>query len=413
MAYYGENDSDDFDKNPWDLAREAALFAFNQPGINPEDYDNDGDGYIDAFHIIYAGYGEEAGGGINTIWAHESWVTPITFGNKKFSVYSCSPELRNSSGSSLTHIGVICHEMGHVFGAPDFYDVDGSEGGEFLGTGNWDLMAGGSWNGVNSRDGSCPAHMNMYLKIGLGWVDPIILDITHNNSNINMENSAKNPVACIFNTPVAGEYYVLENRQKEGFDSGIPGTGLLIYHVSLNEDDFYNNEVNNSHPQKMYPVCASAIMKLPGNSASSYGSINSGGCPFPGTSGKTSFTDLTTPASLTWNEKKANGFITDIREQNSVISFSYTHTGTDIKLLPSNETEVHPNPVQSGEFVTIDTGNHSGNGILSVYTISGQKLTEEHFTDKIIRKKMDLTPGVYILQIQKNRQVTNRKIVVK
>jgi len=409
MAYYGENDKNDTDKNPWELAREAARYAFSQPGINPADYDNDGDGYIDALHIIYAGYGEEAGGEKNTIWAHESRVQPMLFGGKLFSVYSCSPELQSNSGSNLTHIGVICHEMGHVFGAPDFYDVDYVEGGEYLGTGKWDLMANGSWNG----NGACPAHINMYMKIELGWVNPILLDMTKSNNNIDMENSAKNPVACIFSTPVSGEYYVLENRQKEGFDSSIPGTGLLIYHVSLTGDDISDNEVNNTHPQKMYPVCASATVKVPNSSASSYGSINSPACPFPGTFGKTSFTDLTTPASLTWNGEKADGLITDIRELNKVISFNYTYTGTDIKFLPSNETNVHPNPVQRGEFVTIDTGNHSGNGILSVYSISGQKLTEEHFSDKIIRKKMDLTPGVYILQIQKNRQVTNRKIVIK
>jgi M6 family metalloprotease-like protein len=275
MAYYGKNDINGNDSiaRILEFARESAKLTFNDPDIKPADYDNDNDGNIDAFHIIYAGYGEEAGGGADCIWAHKFGFTAITFGNKRLNTYSCSPELRGSSGTNITHIGVICHELCHVFGAPDFYDANDETDGEFVGTGNWDLMAGGSWN----SSGASPAHINMYQKIKFGWVEPVIL--TEPKGITNMPNSAENAVAYRYNTSMNGEYFILENRQKVGFDQYIPGSGLLIYRVSITDNDIRNNSVNTGHPQKVYPVCASANTN-PTSTPSSYGSINSAECTF-------------------------------------------------------------------------------------------------------------------------------------
>ena len=85
---------------------------------------------------------------------------------KTISKYSCSAELRGTSGTNITRIGVICHEFGHVLGAPDYYDTDYSTSGQYDGTGSWDIMAAGSWN----NDGATPAHHNAYTKISVyGW----------------------------------------------------------------------------------------------------------------------------------------------------------------------------------------------------------------------------------------------------
>ena len=72
-AYYGENSGSgrDMPARVREFAREVAFLTFYDSNINAADYDNDKDGFIDAFHIIYAGYGEEAGGGANAIWAHK------------------------------------------------------------------------------------------------------------------------------------------------------------------------------------------------------------------------------------------------------------------------------------------------------------------------------------------------------
>ena len=43
------------------------------------------------------------------------------------------------SGSWYYNVGVLCHEFGHVLGAPDYYHYDG--GGAPTPVGGWDVMA--------------------------------------------------------------------------------------------------------------------------------------------------------------------------------------------------------------------------------------------------------------------------------
>ena len=329
LKYYGEKNGNQNDKNARELAQEAATFAFNDPAVNPADYDNDGDGLIDTFHFLYAGYGQEAGGGEDCIWAHKSGFSPaLTFGTKRLSIYSCSPELRGNSGNNVTNIGVICHELCHVFGAPDYYDTNDEQGGDFLGTGNWDLMAGGSWNGPSGSNtgGISPAHINMYQKIVFGWVTPTELAAEATVSG--MLNSAENPVAYIVRTTTPGEYFILENRQRVKFDTNVPGSGLLIYRVSSKASG--NSVSNSTHPQQVYPVCASSMIAIPNSDPSSYGSINSSGCPFPGSTGNTAFSDYSTPSAKSWAGNNTSRPITEIKEENQLVSFSFMKSGATV-----------------------------------------------------------------------------------
>ena len=43
------------------------------------------------------------------------------------------------------------------------------------------------------------------------------------------------------------EYLLIENRQKAGFDAGMPGAGLLIYHV----DEKVQENYDDWHPKVM------------------------------------------------------------------------------------------------------------------------------------------------------------------
>src|SRR5262249_20490912 len=117
--------------------------------VNFGDFDTDNDGYIDSITIIHSGYGAETGGGGgNWIWSHRwSLPTPWTSSDRnasgvrvKVSTYHTEPALWETSGTSITHIGVICHETGHAFGLPDLYDTDYSGSG----IGSYCLMAN-SW----------------------------------------------------------------------------------------------------------------------------------------------------------------------------------------------------------------------------------------------------------------------------
>jgi len=304
-------------------------------------YDSDNNGEVDCVHIIFAGYGRESGGGDSVIWSHKWSASERVVNNNKYAqTYSCSPELQGHSGSVISHIGVACHEIGHVLGAPDFYDVDYESNGEYPGMGSWDIMASGSWGGTPGQSGNSPAHHNLYTKAYIyRWVNVTTLS--------GYDTVTLRPMSCDsnsfyrINTPTNGEYYLIDNRQKLGFDTSCPGHGLMIYHVHSAIASSYNAGVNYTHPQKLYPVCATAPSDIPFDSAS-YGNINSTECPFPGSGNRTAFTDFTTPKALSWAGQGCNMPIRQITENNSnhTVSFIY---GTFVNITCPTPTDVRVN----------------------------------------------------------------------
>lgn len=316
MADYGANSGGN-DVNPDGLVTEAVNLA--DPDVNYADYDNDGDGLVDGVYVIYAGYGEEAGGSANAIWAHASNITLQNLDGVYISKYSCSAELRSNSGSNITRIGVICHEFGHVLGAPDFYDTDYSTGGQYDGTGSWDLQAGGSWN----NGGATPPHPNPYTKCYIyNWATATTLNLgqvlTINNSTQNSNEFYR------YNTTTSNEFYLLENRQQVGFDAATPGHGLMIYHVDgdycISHDG--TNDINATSHQGMFPMSAVST-NSDGVELSSANKINVSDCPWPGTGGATEFTDVTTPSAQSWASANTSQSLTNIAENSGVITLCY------------------------------------------------------------------------------------------
>jgi M6 family metalloprotease-like protein len=313
MSYYGANDGINNDVNPKALISEAITLA--DPDINYADFDNDNNGSVDGVYVIYAGYGEEAGGSPDALWSHSWSISPVTLDGKNICKYSCSSELRDNKGEGLSRIGVICHELGHTFGATDFYDSDYSIGGQYYGTGKWDVMGSGSWN----NQGITPAHHNPYTKIySFGWAKAKILTsnaaIKLDNAELNNDNYYRIDKAS------SNEFFLLENRQQLNFDSFIPGHGLIIYNVDGNFINANSNNINASSHQGMYPVCANATGNPP-----DFGIIDNSGLPFPGSGNKSMFTDETVPCALSWSGAKTNKPVTKISENSTdyTISFSF------------------------------------------------------------------------------------------
>ena len=317
MAYYGGNDASGNDRRPRELVREAVILA--DPHVNFADYDNDNDGKVDGVYVIYAGYGEEAGGGENAIWAHQWSLSPAEVRDgKQIITYSCSAELRGSSGSNITHIGVICHEFGHVLGALDYYDTDYGEGGQYDGAGQWCLMAAGAWN----NGGATPAHHNGFTKVQYyNWATATVLV---NPITVTLNNAAQHSNSFYrINTTTANEYFLIENREKHLFDAHIPGSGMMIYKVHA---DVLNagstNSINVTHPQKMYPVAQNATTN-PSSTPASYGTINAANCAWTGAPGKTAFTDASTPNARSWAGANTNKPITNIARNATAKTVSF------------------------------------------------------------------------------------------
>lgn len=343
MKYYGRNVGlGSNDANPYLLFTEALEQA--SKAVNLTLYDGDEDGYIDNFHIIYAGYGEEAGASSDAIWAHEMSFNDVTVDGLKLNRYSCAPELRGNKGNGISRIGPHCHEIGHALGAMDYYDTDYSSGGQYDGTGRWDVMASGSWN----EDGISPANFNPYVKAyDFGWASVVTMQ---GDTSIMVEPVSSSDVIYRINTPVNDEFFLVENVDGKFTDSAMPGSGLMIFHIGSNLKRLaLTNDINSSFPQQCYPVCASSDYSLPNSTPSSYGNINSNGCPFPGANNNTEFSAETIPTSLTIDGQSADFAITNItRNENGNINLDFAQ----------GEIEITPEPPLTGDVLWQDDFNY-------------------------------------------------------
>ncbi len=296
----------------WDDFAYHAIQAADAAGVDFSTFDNDGDGVVEGIAIIHQGPGQESTSDTSDIWSHSyslaySYSSAArTFDGVQVGEYTVQPELAGT-GTSMATIGVMCHEFGHNLGAPDFYDTDYSTGGQQSGTGYWDLMGSGAWN----NNGATPAHHNAYSKWKYyNWISPTLLTAAFSPS-LNSSVSSTTDY-YYYTTTTANEFFLLENRQQTGFDSYIPGHGLIVYHVDENyiATHLNSNDINASSHQGMY-------LKAAG------GSVNASTCPFPGTGFKTSFTDTSSPNSHSWLGANTNKPITNISESAGVISLDF------------------------------------------------------------------------------------------
>ena len=315
--YYGANDGAGNDVKPRELITEAVVFA--DKDINYANYANGG--IVDGVYVIYAGYGEEAGGGADCIWAHAWNIPTVKLDSVNISRYSCSPELSGSSGSDITNIGVICHEFGHILGAPDYYDTNYATGGQYPGTGYWDLQSSGSWNNA----GKTPAQPNAFTKCYIyDWATATVL--TSPGSRITIQNSSIQNSGSFYqvNSATPNEYFLLENRQQVGFDGALPGHGMLVYHVDGDYIAAHSDSINAGIHQGMFIMAANSPTAN-GVSISAESTINTSGCTFSAANGKTSFTDATTPNAKSWAGLITSKPITNITENNinKTVSFSF------------------------------------------------------------------------------------------
>ena len=229
-AYYGAGNPD---ANPQQMAADA-ITAADTAGFDFSQGDSDGDGWVDSLTIIHSGHGEEFGGNpSNSTWSHQGAMSSVvTADGLKMFRYHTEPALRGATSStSIIRIGVICHEMGHFYGLPDLYDYSDTT----YGIGNWGLMAGGSWNG---SDGKSPAHFCAWSKYKLGFATPTIIHAKGALSLPRVEDNAS--VHMYVDGTSNDEYFLVENRAKQGFDNTAEiSPGLVIYHVdgkSANND---------------------------------------------------------------------------------------------------------------------------------------------------------------------------------
>ena len=312
QSYYGENDptNNDSDKHPASMVIEALLLVDIE--VDYADYDWDGNGEVEQVYVVYAGKGEADGGTTYTVWPHEWQLSSAyyygdgsgaqTLDGVIINTYACGSEL-NGSGN-IAGIGTMCHEFSHCLGYPDYYDTDYSGG---QGMDYWDIMDGGSYNG----DGYLPAGYTSYERWVAGWKIPVELtDATSVSSMRALQDGGNTYV--IYNKGHRDEFFLLENRQKIGWDGGLPGAGLLILHVDYNESIWASNQPNDDpeHQRMTWIAADNEYQYEIWQETKYYTWAGEATDPFPYNE-VNAFNKNTTPAATLYNENEDGSYYLD------------------------------------------------------------------------------------------------------
>nr|MBP6662505.1 M6 family metalloprotease domain-containing protein [Paludibacter sp.] len=378
MSYYGENDASELDKNPRQMVIDACKLA-SENGVNFADYDTDKDGIVDNVFIYYAGYNEAEGAPKNTVWPHR-WS--LANYNTKFNGvavydYACTSELQRTSGSLMCGIGTFCHEFGHVLGLPDYYATND---GTHQTLSYWNIMDYGPY--LNS--GRTPPSYSAFDRFYLNWLVPTEIKASGEYSLDNLNTTNK---AYIFTqsgnhnldgaNPSPVEFFSLENRQKIGWDSYLPGHGMLLSHIYYNAADWADNGPNNNALAMGYDI-------IEADGIASDATLS--GDPFPGTQNIKSYTPLLR------NKTDIRKPLTDITETNGIIQF---HFATNIVLKESlNDFKTVQGTPSQMQTVSTNGSNLKSNIDISFNIGNHFEMKKETDPETAWGKTITLVPGI-------------------
>ena len=298
-------------------------------------YDWNGDGFVNQLLIVYAGHGMNDYSGDDLIWPHQWWMSdhfqdgkqkpycdpiPVTYNDKEYKVdcYCALQEL--TKNDDYGSFGTICHEYTHCFGFPDFYNNSRS----YLG--GWELMDYGNYNG----EGYSPAGYSAHERWLMGWLTPT--ELTTATTVTNMPALSDEPKAYLIrNDGFQNEYYIVENRQQDGWDASLPGNGIIVFHVDYDADLWvsaktYVNTFSSQHS-----------LVFPANDISSTAYAKNWSYPYQENN---ALTNTSTPAAIVWNKnsdgtKFMNKPLTNMAVAGGLASFDFSDTPTGLSAQPS------------------------------------------------------------------------------
>lgn len=263
--YYGSNSrTGKRDGRVGELVAEAC--AIMDDSLDFAEYDLNNDNKVDLLYILYAGPGESDEGYIDTEWIPLSSIPNLiwphchnltlagtgglsrVFDGKTIDLYEVSAELdgvlSNATEAHLCGIGLACHEFCHGLGLPDLYTTNGTNH-KTLGT--WDVMDYGVYN----DDMMTPPNLSAYERWYMGWLDPILLNEPQNvtlealgSSNTAYILSATGQKPADVTHPNPSTFYMLENRQQTSWDAAVPGHGLLLTKITWTSSKWSENTIN-------------------------------------------------------------------------------------------------------------------------------------------------------------------------
>ncbi|MGC9517548.1 MAG: M6 family metalloprotease domain-containing protein [Methanomicrobiales archaeon] len=302
--------------NATELVRETLTMAKNSFD-DFKKFDNYDQGRLDLLIIIYAGEGSHRTANLEQITPHRNKLEkPIELED---GLIADNYILINEIPSF--DLGGFCHEVGHSLGLPDLYMPDFSS----RVVGKWCLMGGGDYN----NNGITPGHLNAWCKTYLGWYDPISIDDKPKKYEISASNEDKIIYKLEIPLSEGKEYFLVENRQKYGFDEYIPAEGLLIWHVNqrkyhhlfpnLDTDNLFISleQADGKNELETRIFSQADVKKLKITEEDFKGDS---GDVFPGETDNTAFNDQSNPNSRSVSGEKSGITIKDINKTGAVIS---------------------------------------------------------------------------------------------
>lgn len=344
------------------------LAAADANGMDWGQFDNDGpdgvpnsgddDGWVDLLTVFHPTQGAECGGdgSANRIWSHKwslsGWDgSPYTTstprngapGNIRVDDYTIQP-VYDCEAQTINQIGVFAHELGHGFGLPDLYCTATECGHQ--GVGSWDLMGTGSW-GCNNADPARPCHMGAWSKHVLGWLD---VDEVAADADLFVTLEPVRTAGRALRVEArdgSGEYFLLENRARGGFDQWLPDEGLLVWHIdpTLVDQLWPFNAVNNDRNHL-------GVWLRQADGEPYFTDRGDAGDPFPGATGRTAFHAGTTPRSDTHGGAASGLTLLDLARAGDDLSFRLLTRFQTVTVRTENET--------SGGLLTVDGSDLPG-----------------------------------------------------
>lgn len=224
--YYYRNSIPD----PFTAMQTEALQKVDQDNYDFALYDRNGDGMITSKELVtlVVFYQDSADGFVRSI-PNYTTNDGVTLDNSIF------PHVYLPDFQQTDQIGVLAHELAHVLiDAGDMYENV------------WDPTAPGPYSLMDQH--SAYPHLDPWHKLhAKNWFDPRLANFDGYEVLTAVENVPD--IYKLADPSRPGEYFLVENRQKIGYDAMLPDTGLAIWHINESATDPARNGV------MMEPAC--------------------------------------------------------------------------------------------------------------------------------------------------------------
>lgn len=339
-AYYGKNSSTSKNVNILEMNKEAVELA-TAAGVDFSPFVENR--IVPLIMFLHAGPGEHdafEAGREDYIWAHFSEVNSFQAANTNFKSYFVGCELHQTytlennqpqvSTAALSGIGVICHELSHALGLPDFYHTNTDPSNTIYQTPDlFDVMDYGQW----MNEGHRPLGYSAYERSYMGWLriteladetaQKSLAPLHWNETDFQPHNQRKDRAYLLRNSANSQEYFIFENRQPSKWYPSSLAKGMLVFRVRYDNFDWAWNRPNNNATALRYVIVPADNQyqnhKTPNVSLEHYSG------DFFGVNDQVRELSAHTTPNLQWQSGAPESALTNIRvQEDSYVTFDYT-----------------------------------------------------------------------------------------